>query len=205
MFCGAVTAVPVVVKMFCVTETMLSIPQTVVFANEKIFLARNHFPGQREDGSGFETMVLSFRPWSLSSKRSFRLRDIISEPETIVFVIEKDLFRLRDHHLRAGDIVFVIEKIFFRLRDHHLKAGDMILVVPTMVFVVEKIFSGFETIISEPETIVFVIEKMFSGFETIFSKPETAVDVSGDHLLKLRNLGLDDQIYGLRRGAYTHV
>ncbi len=51
IFCAAVTVVPVVVKMVCITQTMFSIPETTVCANEKIFLtAADHFPGRPEDG-----------------------------------------------------------------------------------------------------------------------------------------------------------
>jgi len=40
IFCAAVTVASIVVKMVCVTQTILSIPETMAFANEKIFLAR---------------------------------------------------------------------------------------------------------------------------------------------------------------------
>jgi hypothetical protein len=34
IFCAAVTVVPVVVKMVCITQTMFSIPETAVSTNE---------------------------------------------------------------------------------------------------------------------------------------------------------------------------
>ena len=39
IFCAAVTLDSVVVMMVCVTPTILSIPETLAFANEKIFSA----------------------------------------------------------------------------------------------------------------------------------------------------------------------
>jgi hypothetical protein len=38
IFIAAVTVVPVVVKMVCMMRTMVSIPETTVCANEKMFL-----------------------------------------------------------------------------------------------------------------------------------------------------------------------
>ena len=38
--CAVVTAVSVVAKTVCITHSMLSIPDTMTFANEKIFLVR---------------------------------------------------------------------------------------------------------------------------------------------------------------------
>jgi hypothetical protein len=38
IFCAAVTVVPVVVKMVCITQIMVSVPETMVCTNEKIFL-----------------------------------------------------------------------------------------------------------------------------------------------------------------------
>ncbi len=57
-FCAAVTTVPAVVKMVCITQTMLSNPETMVSANEKIFLtAETIFPLNRKMVSGVETLV----------------------------------------------------------------------------------------------------------------------------------------------------
>ena len=39
IFCAAVTVASIVVKMVCVTQTILSIPETMAFAIEKIFSA----------------------------------------------------------------------------------------------------------------------------------------------------------------------
>jgi hypothetical protein len=53
-----VTVVDVVVKTVCITQTMVSIPKTMVFSNEKIFLtAGTIFLVNQKMVSGFATMV----------------------------------------------------------------------------------------------------------------------------------------------------
>jgi hypothetical protein len=57
-FSVAATIVPVVVKMVCAMQSMISIPETIVFAYEKIFLsAGTIFLVNQKMVSGFPTTV----------------------------------------------------------------------------------------------------------------------------------------------------
>ena len=58
IFCAAVTVVFVFMKMVFVTNTMLSIPETMVCANERIFFtAAIIFPVNEKMFSGLKTIV----------------------------------------------------------------------------------------------------------------------------------------------------
>ncbi len=59
LFCAAGTVVPVVVKIVCITQITLSIPETMVFSNERIFLiTETIFPVNEKMVSGMKTMVI---------------------------------------------------------------------------------------------------------------------------------------------------
>ncbi len=79
VFCAAMTDVPVVVKKVCITQTMLSIPGTMICANVKIFLSTQIiFPVNEKMVSGLGTTIF------VSQTKDSVTKTMVPETNTIV-------------------------------------------------------------------------------------------------------------------------
>jgi hypothetical protein len=156
---AAVTMVSDILRMVFFARTMVSIPNNVVSASEKIFLTRETiFPVARRMFSGFVTTVFVSHPMFPNTKtmvgeddqvlgtKIFQQRSIL----TMVFVASTMVFV-------ALTVLFVAAAVVFVFSTMVLAVPTTVFVVPPMVFVVPTEVFFVPTMVPDCSTTVFLV------------------------------------------------
>ena len=160
VFFVAETHVHVVGKMMRITQTMLSLPDTMAFSNEKIFLTVKPFSRSPGEWSRASQPMSWFpkrrtptqRPWCVTRR---------PWAKAIIKLLQNPDFR-------QWPILTMV-----------LVISTMVFVAPTMAFDAGKMFSSLETIFSKAEKAVAVPGIMFPAVETLVSTIKAVVFLFG--------------------------